>query len=164
MTKKEKSQEKLLSLQRRGSMTTWQLRFFRVGCTSHLARACFNTVGQLVAQTDSDWDGGEKKGSDEENSPKSASVVSLGLHKAGQYMSQYMSINASLIYLKLSSCRWVSRLQQSINGKKKKHILLFFSSLLLQPPPPACETHSWISKQTEEEWNKVGWGRKKSVW
>lgn len=27
---------------------------FRVGCTSHLARACFNTVGQPVAQTDSD--------------------------------------------------------------------------------------------------------------
>lgn len=71
---------------------------------------------------------------------------------------------ASIWSIKLSSCRWVSRLQQSINGKKKKHILLFFSSLLLQPPPPACETHSWISKQTEEEWNKVGWGRKKSVW
>lgn len=68
-----------------------------------------------------------KKGADEENSPKSASVVSLGLHKAGQYMSQYMSINASLIYLKLSSCRWVSRLQQSINGKKKN--TFFYSSL-----------------------------------
>lgn len=39
-----------------------------------------------AGRTDSDWDGGEKKGSDEENSPKSASVVSLGLHKAGQYM------------------------------------------------------------------------------
>lgn len=72
---------------------------------------------------------------------------------------------ASIWSIKLSSCRWVSRLQQTINGKKKtQHILLFFSSLLLRPPPPACETHSWIRKQTEEEWNKVGWGRKKSVW
>lgn len=153
MTKKEKSQEKLLSLQRRGSMTTWQFRFFGVGCTSHLARACFNTVGQPVAQTDSDWDGGEKK-----------ALMKRTLRSRPPLSHLAYTRQASIWSIKLSSCRWVSRLQQSINGKKKKHILLFFSSLLLQPPPPACETHSWISKQTEEEWNKVGWGRKKSVW
>lgn len=89
---------------------------FRVGCTSHLARACFNTVGQPVAQTDSDWDGGEKK-----------ALMKRTLRSRPPLSHLAYTRQASIWSIKLSSCRWVSRLQQSINGKKKN--TFFYSSL-----------------------------------
>ena len=134
-------------------MTTWQFRFFGVGCTSHLARVCFNTGGQPVAQTDSDWDGG---GGEQMKGWREVGLRCLTWLTQGRPVYEVLNwvpADESVIYNKQAMVKK--------NTKQKKNKTHLFSSLLLLPPPPACVTHSLISKHRRNE-NKVGWGGKKS--